>query len=237
MPRRFIDLSVALENDVAADPPGYGPKLKYVSHQEGAAHLAACFPALTVAELPEQQGWATELVQMTTHNGTHMDAPWHYHATQDAALPSGRRPAMKIDELPLDWCWRPAVKLDFRHLADGYVVTASDVERELEHIGHAVQPLDVVVMNTAAGAAYGRPDYVSKGCGGPRSHALSRGQRCADCRQGRVVLGRAIRLHRASVASDARSRDNLGGSQGRSGDRLFPNGKAAQSGFVATERL
>ncbi len=172
MPRRFIDLSVALENDVAADPPGYGPKLNYVSHQEGAAQLAACFPGLSVAELPEQQGWATELVQMTTHNGTHMDAPWHYHATQDAALPTGERPAMKIDELPLDWCWRPAVKLDFRHLPHGYVVTASDVERELARIGHAIQPLDIVVINTAAGAAYGRPDYVSTGCGMGREATL-----------------------------------------------------------------
>ena len=30
--------------------------------------------------------------------------------------------------MPLEWCFQPGVKLDFRHLADGYVVTAADVE-------------------------------------------------------------------------------------------------------------
>ena len=172
MTRRFIDLSVAMENDVAADPPGFGPTLKYVPHSEGAAQLAGCFPGLGVAALPEQQGWATELVQMTTHNGTHMDAPWHYHETQDAALPSGQRKAMTIDELPLDWCWRPGVKLDFGHFADGYVATASDVARELERVGHTLQPLDIVLINTAAGAAYGGPEYVASGCGMGREATL-----------------------------------------------------------------
>ena len=172
MARRFIDLSVALESDVAADPPGFGPRLTYVPHSEGAAQLAGCFPGLSVASLPEQQGWATEMVQMTTHNGTHMDAPWHYHATQDAALPSGRRQAMTIDEMPLEWCWRPGVKLDFRHFDDGYVATALDVAVELERIGHSLQSLDIVLINTAAGAAYGGPEYVASGCGMGRGATL-----------------------------------------------------------------
>ena len=67
---------------------------------------------------------------------------------------------------------QPGVKLDFRHFPDGYVATAKDVEAELKRIGHTLAPLDIVVVNTSAGAAYGQPDYVSRGCGMGREATL-----------------------------------------------------------------
>ncbi len=39
------------------------------------------------------------------------------------------------------------------------------VEAELARIGHTLEPLDIVLVKTAAGAAYGRPDYLDRGCG------------------------------------------------------------------------
>jgi kynurenine formamidase len=57
------------------------------------------------------------------------------------------------------------VKLDFRHFEDGYVVTAADVELELARIGHTLRPLDIVIVNTRAGARYGQADYLHAGCG------------------------------------------------------------------------
>ena len=86
--------------------------------------------------------------------------PTHYHPTMNR----GER-AWTIDEVPLEWCLQPGVKLDFRHFPDGYVVTAEDVETELKRIGHTLSPLEIVVVNTSAGAKYGRPDYVNSGCG------------------------------------------------------------------------
>jgi kynurenine formamidase len=67
---------------------------------------------------------------------------------------------------------QPGVKLDFRHLPDGHVVTAREVEAELERIGHTLSPLEIVLVNTAAGAAYGEPDHVSRGCGMGREATL-----------------------------------------------------------------
>ncbi len=118
------------------------------------------FPGLAASDLPDGQGWAVEQVSLSTHNGTHLDAPWHYHPTMNR----GER-AATIDEIPLDWCFQPGVKLDFRHFEDGYVATAADVEKELNRIGHLLRPLEIVIVNTSAGAKFGRPDYVPSGCG------------------------------------------------------------------------
>jgi kynurenine formamidase len=88
--------------------------------------------------------------------------------------------ALTIDEVPLEWCFKPAVKLDFRHLPDGHVVSPLEVEGELERIGHALKPLEIVLVNTSAGAKYGRDDYVASGCGMGRDATLyltSRGVR------------------------------------------------------------
>ncbi len=84
----------------------------------------------------------------------------------------GGKRAITIDEVPLEWCLQPAVKLDFRHFPDGYVVTADDVEEELHRIGHTLSPLEIVLVNTSAGTRYGEADYVGKGCGMGRDATL-----------------------------------------------------------------
>src|ERR1700734_2516509 len=95
------------------------------------AELRGFFPGLMADDLPDGEAWAIERIQLITHNGTHLDAPYHFSSTMN----HGER-AITIDEVPLDWCFQPGVKLDFRHLPDGHVVTAEEVARELERIEH-----------------------------------------------------------------------------------------------------
>ncbi len=167
MARRIIDISVALEAGIASDPPGGEPKITYIAHDQGAALMGRHFPGLSQDDLPNREGWAVERCELSTHNGTHLDAPWHFASTMD-----GGKRAITIDEVPLDWCFQPGVKLDFRHFPDGYVATAADVEAELARIGHTLKPLEIVVVNTAAGVRYGQPDYVPTGCGMGRDATL-----------------------------------------------------------------
>jgi kynurenine formamidase len=117
--------------------------------------------------LPDGEGPAVERVTISTHNGTHLDAPWHFASTMD-----GGKPSWKIDQVPLEWFFSAGVKLDFRTKPDGYVCKADDVKRELDRIGHTLKPLDIVLMNTAAGAAYGDPSFLNKGCGMGREATL-----------------------------------------------------------------
>lgn len=164
---RLIDLSRPLENTDFADPRGLGPKITYLDHQQTAGQVLSFFPGVERSQLPGGEGWAIEQVSLTTHNGTHLDAPWHFHSTMD-----GGKRAITIDEVPLEWCWSRGVKLDFRHMPDGHVATANEVEAELTRIGHVLQPLDIVLVNTAAGARYGEENYVATGCGMGREATL-----------------------------------------------------------------
>jgi len=175
MPRQIIDISQPLSNEETADPKGFAPSIQYRNHGETFPQLAAFFPGLKPTDMPDGEAWALENVQLTTHNGTHLDAPWHFSSTMD-----GGTPALTIDQIDLQWCFQPGVKLDFRHLPDGHVVSAAEVEAELQRIGHGVQPLEIVVINTRAGSRVGHEDYIHSGCGMGREatlHLLERGVR------------------------------------------------------------
>jgi kynurenine formamidase len=160
MARRFVDLSIYLENDVVSDPEVFRPKIEYIDHKMSVPELAGFFPGLQPSDLPDGEAWAIERIELITHNGTHLDAPYHFASTMN----KGER-AITIDEVPLDWCFQPGVKLDFTRFDDGYVATAEDVEAELARIGHVLSPLEIVVVNTSAGKRYGQHDYVTAGCG------------------------------------------------------------------------
>jgi len=175
MGRRLIDLSVALDAGIASDPPIMLPEIEYMTHQDTAEQVVSFFPGLEKKELPGGEGWAIEKLTVYTHNGTHLDAPYHHHSTMN----QGEK-AITIDEVPLEWCLNRGVKLDFRHFEDGYLVTPKDIDLELKRIGHTLEPLDIVVVNTSAGEHYGQPDYLIKGCGMGRDatlHLLNQGVR------------------------------------------------------------
>jgi kynurenine formamidase len=159
MPPTFIDLSIPITNDIVSDPPVMMPRVTYQTHEETWAQIASFFPGLTREDLSDGEGWAVEQITLSTHNGTHMDAPWHFHSTTD----NGASRAPSIDEAPLDLFFRPGVKLDFSDRPHGHVVGAAEVETELARIGHVLQPLDIVLVQS--GAVYGTDNFVDQGCG------------------------------------------------------------------------
>jgi kynurenine formamidase len=125
------------------------------------------FPGITSDDLPGGPGWAVEFLTLTTHSGTHLDAPYHYSPAMDQGKPS-----MTIDEIPLEWCFHDGVVLDFRYKADGKRITAEDLEKELKRIGYEIKPMDIVLIQTGADTAWGTREYLTKGAGMTRESTL-----------------------------------------------------------------
>ena len=91
---KIIDLSITIENNLPSDPEMMIPEIKYADHKTGAHQMELFFPGLKKELLPNKLGWAIENINLTTHSGTHLDAPYHFHPTMDNGLP-----ALKIDEI------------------------------------------------------------------------------------------------------------------------------------------
>ncbi len=156
---RFVDLSAPITATAPELPDLLRTDIEFSGHAEGAQTIEAML-GVPPALLRDGEGWAVEtFLRFGTHNSTHVDAPWHYNSTV-----AGER-AQTIDELPLEWFHAPGVVLDFSAREDGDAIDAPDVEAELERIGHALAPLDIVLVRTGRDAFYAELDYMARGPG------------------------------------------------------------------------
>jgi kynurenine formamidase len=165
--KRFVDLSISIETDLPSDPEMMIPKIDYLDHVQGAEQMKDFFPGVKKDQLPGGLGWAVEFLSLTTHSGTHLDAPYHYHPTMDNG-----KDALTIDEIPLDWCFSDGVVLDFRKKNDGERITVEDLETELARIDYKIKPLDIVLIQTGADEFWGTQEYLVKGPGMDRESTL-----------------------------------------------------------------
>ncbi len=160
---RAIDLSDRLENATAPFEPS-PHKIAYLTPgQSPEAMLGKRGIPLDV--WPGGLGWATEMVTIPTHAGTHIDAPAHYGPRADGAR------ARTIDDVPLDWCIGDGVLLDFTSKAPGDGILAEEVEAELARIGHILKPLDIVLVRTDASRFFKQPGYEMRHAGLTRAAA------------------------------------------------------------------
>lgn len=155
----FVDLSAPIAADPQELPELLRTEIEHSDHAQGAATIAQMF-GVDPELLRDGEGWAVEtFLRFGTHNATHVDAPYHYNSR------IGGEPAQTIDQLPLEWFHAPGVKLDFTAKEDGDAITADEVVTALGAVGHDLQPLDIVLMQTGRDAFYGQPDYMGRGPG------------------------------------------------------------------------
>jgi kynurenine formamidase len=147
---RLVDLSQRLSNATSEFEPN-PHSIEYFDHS-AAAKLTDAY-GIEPELWPDGQAWAVERGHLSTHAGTHVDAPYHYAATTDG------RPARRIDEVPLRWCLGPGVVLDFTHKRPGEGIEADEAQAALARTGHELQPLDIVLIRTDVSREYEQPGY------------------------------------------------------------------------------
>jgi kynurenine formamidase len=156
MATTIIDLSDCISNDTSAFERN-PHKITYMDHHQALAMVTQY--GLRPEYFAPGHAWAVESVTLSTHSGTHIDAPYHYAPT------SGGAPARTIDQLPLEWFYSAGVLLDMRHKPAGSGITAEDVQGELARIGHTIQPLDIVLVWTGTSQYFGEENYDQRHAG------------------------------------------------------------------------
>jgi kynurenine formamidase len=172
---RIVDLSVAI------DPANWEPepvRRTVIDHRAGADLLGKAYAHLTAGnrfnrwikllrhrlgsgvthrDFPGGQGLSLMHYTLTTHTGTHLDAPYHYGDRTTAGAP-----ARTICQVPLEWCYGNGVLLDLTAGPADQAVTQAEIEEALVAIDHRIEPFDIVLLWTGGDTEIGRPDYFQR---------------------------------------------------------------------------
>ncbi|AFZ22408.1 putative metal-dependent hydrolase [Cylindrospermum stagnale PCC 7417] len=149
---QLIDLSVTMEPTEGEPVP---VQIEYVNHQEGADLLGK--PAgIDHTAFPDGIGLSIEFVKLTTHSGTHIDAPAHY-----GPLSEGKT-AKTIEDLPLDWFFHDGVLIDCSECPADETITSAEIEQKLATMKYDIKPYDIVLLRTGADKYWGKAEYFTK---------------------------------------------------------------------------
>ncbi len=149
MQLQCIDLSVPLETSISEPEP---VQFEYIDHQQGALLLLK-ESGINADSFPDGLAVNLERIKLTSHSGTHVDAPLHY-----GPLCEGVR-AQSIDELPLEWFFGTALVLDCSLKQSEETVSAKELQQAQTIQGLSLNKGDIVFINTGANKLWGRREY------------------------------------------------------------------------------
>lgn len=107
----------------------------------------------------ETHGYESEVIYMSSHTGTHIDAPYHFHL-------DGRR----IDELDLHIFIRPGLLLDLTSKGPKEFISLSDIKKALEETKATIEGR-AVLLHTGWSMRLGRKQYITENPGLSREAA------------------------------------------------------------------
>lgn len=135
----IIDLSQPIEKDmpvVATLPKTYIG----LFHRHDEAPLR---------DLPPNVSFATSIIMMSDHAGTHIDSTYHYN-------PEGHT----VDQIPLKFLCCDGIVLDFSHKKPGDCIALGEAKTKCKEVGEHIGAGDIVLFYTGACKKWNTPDYL-----------------------------------------------------------------------------
>ena len=159
---RIVDLSLPLMNGGGFGMPA---KMTYLDHRTRGKALAERL-GIDPEDIGGKANAMEEFSFLNCHTGTHFDAPWHYNDIAEG------KPALTVDQVPLEWCFGDGVWIDLSWRKPGEDITAEDIQEAVKAIGYTIKPKDIVIIKTGAAAYYGQPGCDNMNAGMTREATL-----------------------------------------------------------------
>lgn len=119
------------------------PEVEHIDPAGAGVDVMCLVFGCTPEDLPDGEGWGDERIVMSSHLGTHVDAPLHYGSTCEGA------PARTIDQLALDELVCDGLVLDLRGRAEpGAGITVQALDDALAANGGSITPGCAVLLRT-----------------------------------------------------------------------------------------
>ena len=148
---RLVDLTRMLDpRDAERLPPGFEgaatnlcPRIEHIEPAgEGADVMCQIFNC-DREHLPGGEGWGDERIRMSTHLGTHVDAPLHYGSTCEG------KPARTITDIDIGELYCDALVLDLRGKVEkGRGITVEALQAALTANGGSPTPGCAILLRT-----------------------------------------------------------------------------------------
>lgn len=146
---KYIDLSIPLEPNLS-EPESV--EIEFINHREGAEILTKT-SGVSPDSFPKGLGVNLERIKMTSHSGTHIDAPLHYGPY------CAEKKARSIDQMPLDWFCGTSLVLDCKGNSTSCSITLQEVKQALCDQQLDISQKDIVLLSTGADSLWGTPEY------------------------------------------------------------------------------
>lgn len=147
---KLVDLTVLLDPENREKLPEYAkaspnltPKIHYQHPTgEGADVMCAVF-GCEKEDLPNGEGWGDEQMTITTHLGTHVDAPLHYGSTCEG------KPSRTISDIDLHELYCDGFVLDMRDLVPpGGEMTVDSLKKAVDALDAEITPGCALMLRT-----------------------------------------------------------------------------------------
>jgi len=185
---RLVDLTQTLDPDNRARLPPplasaahvVAPAIEYLHPAEAKGRDEFCrYLGCRHEDLPDGDGWGAEvLTDMSSHCGTHVDAPLH------SGSRTAGQPARTITDIRLEELYRPGLVLDVRPWArGGEEITCEMLDAALAATGRKINDGDAVLIRTGQERyTMSDPEYFNQ-------PGMSRASTLHLTRQGATILG------------------------------------------------